>query len=178
MLRQRTINRNTYTWNNGPLNDLNISVLDANRVGLEACQYLGLIAGVSSERTAGHGVRLFVATSNDTFEQLSWYPGMSSWIVERRWSGMNGHASPTCFGWGKGHTFYTWFVNAANTIEMWWYVNYTTNIVQCQRSTNRDSEGSIQQTKRARQRIRSMSGQNVRATYPPRACSPVDEVIC
>jgi hypothetical protein len=123
MLRQRTIDDETWTWADGPLNDLNISVFDADRVGLKACLYLGPIAGVPSDETVGHGTRLFVATSEGTFEQLSWYPGMESWVLEQPWHDLNGHASPACFGWGIGHTFYAWFVNAQNTIDMWWYVN-------------------------------------------------------
>lgn len=120
-VRQRIIDSTTYTWTDGPLNDLNIQALDADRIGLKSCLYLGPITDVSTEVTTGHGNRLFVATSETTFGQYAWYPDMSQWILEKTWPNVNGHASPACYGWGKGHTFYTWFVNLENNINMYWY---------------------------------------------------------
>ena len=123
LLRQRRIDHTTYTWAEGPLNALNIKVFDADRIGLTSCLYLGTIANVATSETKGHGTRLFVATTATTFNQYSWYPSMTQWSFEKSWTNLNGHASPACYGWGKGHTFYTWFVNLENSIDMYWYAH-------------------------------------------------------
>lgn len=124
-LSQLSINSSAYTWAEGPLNKLKLKVLDTDPVGMKACMNLGPIAGVPAGQTVGHGSRLFVATGETTFEQYSWYPDMADWTYEQTWHNLNGHASPACFGWGKGHTFYVWFVNSGNDINMYWWVGPT-----------------------------------------------------
>ena len=160
VLRQRRIDHVTYTWADGPLNDLNIKVLDADRIGLKSCLYLGPIEGVSTEQTQGHGNRLFVATTKTTFKQYSWYPGMTEWVFEKDWTDLDGHASPACYGFGKGHTFYTWFVNLEKNINMYWYVKYHSKSVSSN-LTKSIASGSTPPTKPARRPIQLASGLNV-----------------
>ena len=51
-LRQRSMNTSAYTWTDGPLHKLNIKVLDADRVGMRACLYLGRMYDQSSTLTS------------------------------------------------------------------------------------------------------------------------------
>ena len=124
LLRQRYINNSTYTWNNGPLNDLNIKTLDSGPVGLQVCFYEGPIDNVNLNGTDPHsGMRLWIATSETTFAQYAWRAGLPSWVPEQSlWIDLNGHASPACYGWGKGSTTYVMFVDNQNDVQLYWYV--------------------------------------------------------
>ena len=100
---------------------MNLKALDSDHVGLKACLYLGPIGNANlAGITATSGVRLFVASSDTTFEQFAWRPGMSKWIWEQTWRNKNGHASPGCFTWAKGQTTYSMFVDFDDNIELYW----------------------------------------------------------
>jgi hypothetical protein len=126
-LRQRFIDNQTWTWYDGPLNNLDISTLDSERVGLQACFYDGPIDGVGSVSLNGtdptSGMRIFVATSETTFAQYAWRSGLPSWVQEQsNWSGVNGQATPACFGWAAGGTTYVMFVDEENAVHLYWSV--------------------------------------------------------
>ena len=127
-LRQRFIDNQTFTWYDGPLNDLDVSTLDSESVGLQACYYNGPIDSVGSVSLNGtnpnSGMRLFVATSETTFAQYAWRSGFTSWVQEQsNWSGVNGQATPACFGWAAGGTTYVMFVDEQNAIQLYWSVS-------------------------------------------------------
>ena len=105
----------------GPLNAMNLKALDSAQVGLKACLYFGPIANADLAGTDPMtGIRLFVASSETTFEQLSWRPGMPQWIWEQSWQDKNGHATPGCYNWAAGQTTYTMFVDLDDNIELFW----------------------------------------------------------
>lgn len=120
-LRQRTMDNVTLAWRPGLLNDLDITTLDSNRSGLIACYYDGPVDSDSYNSSSDYSsIRLFVATGETTFEQLSWQPGMSSWVIEQQWSGMNGHAQPACNGWSPGSVTYVMFVDEDDQVAFYW----------------------------------------------------------
>lgn len=130
-LRQRSIDNLTYTWTDGLLNNLNVKMLDDERVGLRACFYPGPIDGANLDGTIGlAGIRVFAATSETTFDQLAWRSGLSKWVWEQRWMNLNGHASPACMGWGRGSVTYAMFVNEQNAVNVLWYVSKSCNAMR------------------------------------------------
>ena len=121
LLRQKHIDNVTYTWNNGPLNDLNVKVFDSFRVGLAVCFYQGPIENTNLNDTDPEsGLRLWVATDETTFDQYAWRAGLPQWVWEETLPDMNGHATPGCFGWGAGWTTYTMFVDADDIPQLYW----------------------------------------------------------
>ena len=120
-LKQRTFSNVTNTWNGGLLIKYNINTLDSERVGLRVCFYDGPIGNLSLAGT--DGLRLWVATSETTFEQWVWRSGLPDWLYEQTWRDMNAHASPACNPWMKGTTDYIAFVNAADMVDVYWLVN-------------------------------------------------------
>lgn len=125
MLRQRTINNITYAWSDGLLNDLNIKTLDADRVGLQACFYEGPIDGVDLNGTQPiSGIRIWVATSETTFDQMAWRNGLPTWTFEQTWTNLNGYASPACFGWAPGTVTYVAFVDLQDAVNLYWFVRF------------------------------------------------------
>lgn len=126
MLRQRSIDNNTWSWTDGSLNALNVSVFESTRVGLQACFYRGPIEGVDSADLEGTaidgGVRVWVATSATTFAQYAWRPGMLQWVHEEDRRDVDGRANPACMGWGAGWTTYVAFVDLDGNIAIYWYV--------------------------------------------------------
>lgn len=122
MLRQRSIDNLTYTWTDGLINDMKVKMLDDDRVGLRACFYSGPIDGVNLNGTSSlAGIRVFAATSENTFDQLAWRSGLSDWVWEQRWMSLNGHASPACMGWARGSVTYVMFVNDNDAVNVFWY---------------------------------------------------------
>lgn len=120
-LRQKHIDNVTYTWNDGPLNDLNIEVFDSDRVGLAVCFYEGPIENANLEDTEPEsGIRLWIATDETTFDQYAWRAGLPQWVWEETLHELNGHAAPGCFGWGSGTTTYTMFVDVDDNIQLYW----------------------------------------------------------
>ncbi len=120
LVRQRVINNLTYTWSDGPFNDLNVKAFDSPSVGLRAAFYSGPIYGVDLTGTDLYtGVRVWVATSSSTFVQYSWRAGMPQWNEDRTWEGMNGVATPASFGWFT-QTFYVLFMDETATARLYW----------------------------------------------------------
>ena len=123
LVRQRSLDNITYVWTDGPLNDMNLKTLDADKIGLQVTWYGGTISNVDLNGTDHMtGMRLFVATSETTFDQLAWRSGLPQWIWEQSWPNQNGHANPACYSWAKGTTTYVMFVDLDNKINMYWYV--------------------------------------------------------
>ena len=123
MLRQRSLDNSTYVWTDGLLNKMNIKALDADKVGMQACFYDGPIDNVNLNGTnPDTGIRVFVATSETTFDQLAWRSGLPQWTLEQTWPNLNGQASPTCFGWARGNTSYVMFVDLQNAVDLYWYI--------------------------------------------------------
>ena len=120
-LRQQTTDNETFMWHPGFVDDLNITTLDADKCGLVACYYNGPIDDPSYNASSGDsGIRLFVATSESTFQQLAWQPGMQSWVIEQQWTGLNGHAQPACNGWSPGSVTYAMFVDDDDQVAFYW----------------------------------------------------------
>ena len=85
------------------------------------CDYTGPIDDPSYNASSGDsGIRLWVATSLTTFVQISWQPGMSSWIVEQQWTGFNGHAQPACNGLSPSTVTYVMFVDQKDQVAFYW----------------------------------------------------------
>lgn len=123
MLKQRRLDNLTYVWSDGLLNQMNIKALDTGQVGLQACFYEGPINNIDLNDTDKQtGMRLFVATSETTFDQVAWRYGLPHWEWEQSWQNLNGHASPACFGWDVGTTTYVMFIDLQNTVNMYWFV--------------------------------------------------------
>ncbi|KAK3696302.1 hypothetical protein LTR37_018038 [Vermiconidia calcicola] len=118
LLKQRSITNTTYTWTDGLINQLNIEVLDAERVGLQACFYDGPVG--STGQGSWGGIRLWVASSETTFDQWVWNIGLSHWIWEQSWQELNGAASPACYGWAPDAVDYIMFLDLNNAISIYW----------------------------------------------------------
>ena len=123
ILKQRTIDNNTYTWSDGLINDLNITTLASDRVGLSVCWYYGPIMNSNMDFISGiSGMRLWVATSAATFDQYAWRLGMSDWVYEQNWVDMNGQANPACHTPFLGNSTYVMFVNQTGAVDFYWLV--------------------------------------------------------
>ena len=118
-LRQLTNSNVTYEWMPGSLNDLDISVLNAEQVGLLACGTRNRFYGVRAEE----GLRIWVATHETTFAELAWINNGSTWSWQRSWTGFNGHATPSCYTWSprRGVVTYVSFVDLSNQAIWYWY---------------------------------------------------------
>ena len=136
-LRQRSNGNETNVWSNGTINDLNLRIFDADQVGMQACWYGNDYGdsdyihtplpgnpqeGNDSDSDASNtGMHMWFATSATTFEQYGWRFGDTEWQHQKTWTGMNGHAGVGCYSWiPDSSTTYAMFVNAANTVEIWW----------------------------------------------------------
>jgi hypothetical protein len=112
----------TNIWQDGPLNSLNLKANDADMIGLQAC-YWGNFYGDTDFTSAGGfdtfnggfngtasnlttnptGMHLWYADSNTTFQQYSWYTGLTQWVNDNQtWHNMNGHAGVGCQTWESG----------------------------------------------------------------------------
>ena len=123
-LRQRFIDSNTWAWSDGPINSLNVSVLDTSSAGLSACFYRGPIENLDEKALNGTiantGMRLFVATSETSFAQYAWRTGLAQWTYETEWNDVNALASPACMGWGAGQMMHVAFVDLDNMVSVYW----------------------------------------------------------
>ena len=78
-MRERVIDNSTHIWGDGLLNQQNIKVLDADKVGMQCGYYGGSIAHVELTNTDPlNGMRLFVATVETQFDPYAWRYGMPS----------------------------------------------------------------------------------------------------
>ncbi|KAK5948904.1 hypothetical protein OHC33_009990 [Knufia fluminis] len=133
LLRQR-INTNeslglTNVWDDGPLNDLNLKVNDADAVGMQACyfgNYYGSLVNYNdanfstSNSTPSTGMNIWYAAEDTTFEQYEWTTGQSQWSHTRTWPNMNTHAGIGCQSWLTNTTSYVFMINSNNTLNIWW----------------------------------------------------------
>jgi hypothetical protein len=133
-VRQKQNSNATNIWQDGPLNDLNLTAYDAPNVGLQACWY-GNYYGDSDAanfptrdgknntipfNADTHGMHLWYPSDETTFRQYGWYEGQEQWADQHTWPGMNAHAGVGCYSWGPGSTTYAMMVNEHNTAEIWW----------------------------------------------------------
>ncbi|PPJ55533.1 hypothetical protein CBER1_05374 [Cercospora berteroae] len=131
-LKQRSNSNTTNVWTDGPINNLNLQVYDADMVGMQACWY-GSEYGdsdyahsplpnedPSANRSAEAGMHMWYASDATTFQQLGWRNGDDTWEHQFTWDSKNGHAGVGCYSWGPGTVTYVMFVNEQNAAEFWW----------------------------------------------------------
>ncbi|KAI5362178.1 hypothetical protein Slin14017_G074150 [Septoria linicola] len=131
-LKQRSNSNRTGYWQDGPINDLNLKVYDADLVGMQACFY-GSEYGDSdyihtplpnedpnANRSTDIGMHMWYASDANTFEQLGWRDGDDAWEHQLTWNDKDGHAGVGCYSWGPGTVTYVMFVNSDSTVEFWW----------------------------------------------------------
>jgi hypothetical protein len=133
-VRQKLNDNTTNIWQDGPLNDLNLTVYNAPNVGLQACWY-GNYYGDSDAadfptrdgqnntiafNADTKGMHLWYPTDESTFKQFGWYEGQEQWVEQHTWENMNAHAGVGCYSWGPGSTTYTMMVDQQNTTTFWW----------------------------------------------------------
>ncbi|PSN65440.1 hypothetical protein BS50DRAFT_497710 [Corynespora cassiicola Philippines] len=133
-VRQKQNSNSTNIWQDGPLNDLNLTVYDAPNVGLQACWYGNYYGDSDASKfptrdgnnntipfnSTTHGMHLWYPTDETTFRQYGWYEGQNQWVDQHTWTGMNAHAGVGCYSWQPGTTTYAMMVNTQNTAEIWW----------------------------------------------------------
>ncbi|KAF2718068.1 hypothetical protein K431DRAFT_142310 [Polychaeton citri CBS 116435] len=131
-LRQRSNSNTTNVWVDGPIGDLNLKVLDADQLGMQACWYGSDYgdtdyvhtplpdAGPDSEFQNEVGMRMWFAKDNTTFSQYGWRAGDAQWTFDHDWTNLNGHAGVGCYSWGPGNVTYTMFVDLENTVRFYW----------------------------------------------------------
>lgn len=120
-VRERVLASDSTTWQDGPLNSLNVSAMDSERVGLLACYFGSSSADTELSAGGGVGLRLWAASNATTFQQYSWNPS-TNWTYNAQWPGLNGHATPACYSWGGNSTTYISFVDLQNRVNFFWYV--------------------------------------------------------
>ncbi len=122
-------------WVDGPINNLNLEVYDADQVGMQACWY-GNDYGDSdythsplpNQNTSNGdpalsnqiGMHMWYAADEHTFQQYGWRDGDSSWQHQNVFSNMNGHSGVGCYSWGPGTVTYVMMVNEENAVEVYW----------------------------------------------------------
>lgn len=122
LVKERVVNNGSFLWSDGALNKMNLKAFDGGgNVGLQACFYDGPISNISVYGLGG--IRLWVATGQTEFAQLSWRSPMQDWIMEQQWTDVDGHASPACYGWQRGQVDYVMFVDPQSTMNVYWYVS-------------------------------------------------------
>lgn len=134
-IRQKSNSNTTNVWQDGAINQLNLTVLDSPMVGMQACwygsfygdtDYEGLKPTVtqdgsdSTSYSAEVGMHIWYASDETTFEQYGWRDGQDIWEHQGNWTDKNGHAGIGCYTWGPGTVTYTMMVNLENTVEIWW----------------------------------------------------------
>lgn len=139
-LRQRSNSNasSAYTtpgiWTDGPINNLDLKVWDADQVGMQACWYgndygdsdyvHSPIPGtdqVNASANSDVGMHMWYASDNNTFQQYGWrQDANNTWQFQNTFENMNGHAGVGCFSWGPGTVTYVMMVNEENTVEFWW----------------------------------------------------------
>ena len=109
-------------WEDGPINDLNLKVFDADMVGMQACWYgsdygdneyahsplpnapTGNNGNASLKNQVG--MHMWFASDNTTFQQYGWRDGDDIWEYQETFYGLNGHAGVACYSWGPGTITY------------------------------------------------------------------------
>jgi hypothetical protein len=132
-VRQKTNSNVTNIWEDGFVNNLNLKAFDADAVGLQACWYGNFYGDDDAKKfptasgannTEGfvidHGMHLWYASDEQTFQQYGIYEGQQEWVKQKSWPNMNGHAGVGCYSWLPGSVTYAMFVNLQDTVEIWW----------------------------------------------------------
>ncbi|KAE9991194.1 hypothetical protein EG327_000315 [Venturia inaequalis] len=130
-VKQRTWSNTSVLWTDGPVTAQELKVYDADRVGLQACHYGSFdgdteVDNLPWSESAGSyalqqtGMHLWYADTENTFQQYYTYENMTSWIQQKKWTGMNGHGGVSCYSWHPGSKTYAMFVNQDNVVETWW----------------------------------------------------------
>ncbi|KAL5409074.1 hypothetical protein PMIN04_011169 [Paraphaeosphaeria minitans] len=133
-VNQRILSNDTNIWENGPINDMKLNVLDDPSVGLQAC-YKGSFYGDSDYKKfptangeenkvpfdGATGINLWYASDESTFQQYVWYStNENAWAKVAPWTNKNVHAGVGCYSWGAGSNTYTMMVDDNNATEIWW----------------------------------------------------------
>ncbi|KAF2429622.1 hypothetical protein EJ08DRAFT_670910 [Tothia fuscella] len=134
-IRQKSNSNRTNYWQDGPINKLNLTAMDSDAVGMQACwygsfygdtDYADLRPTVTADGSNATtyatevGMHLWYASNGTTFKQYGWRDGQKNWEYQEDWKDKNGHAGVGCYTWGPGTTTYTMMVNLENTVEIWW----------------------------------------------------------
>jgi hypothetical protein len=123
----------TNIWQDGYANSLDLKAFNNDSVGLQACWYGSFYGDSDADKfpTANgktntesfdeaYGMHLWYASDESTFQQYGIYEGLTSWVFEKTWPNMNGHAGVGCYSWLPGTVTYAMFVNQHNSVEFWW----------------------------------------------------------
>ncbi|KAF2015806.1 hypothetical protein BU24DRAFT_492003 [Aaosphaeria arxii CBS 175.79] len=141
-VRQKTNTNNTNIWQDGPLNELNLTAYSAPNVGLQACWYGSYYGDSDSSKfptrdgnnntipfnSDTQGMHLWYPTDDKTFHMYGWYEGQEQWAEQHVFENMNAHAGVGCYSWGPGTTTYAMMVNNENTAEIWWKDTNSTGV--------------------------------------------------
>lgn len=130
-LKQRSNSNTSSLWSDGPLNAMNLTVLDADQVGMQACWYGNAYGDTdyihtdrpstgSTAASSEIGMHLWYASDNTTFKQYGWRYGDEEWDYQEEWKNLNGHAGVGCYSWGEGTVTYAMFVDLKNTVNFYW----------------------------------------------------------
>lgn len=134
-IRQKSNSNRTNFWQDGPINKLNLTAMDSDAVGMQACWYgsfygdtdykdlrptVTLDGSNQTTYSLDVGMHLWYASNATTFKQYGWRDGQKDWEYQEDWDNKNGHAGVGCYTWGPGTTTYTMMVNLENTVEIWW----------------------------------------------------------
>lgn len=133
-MRQKQNSNTTNIWQDGPLNDLNLTAYDAPNVGLQACWYGNYYGDTDASNfptrdgdnntiafnNETHGMHLWYPVDEKTFKQYGWYEGQDQWLEQWTWSDMNTHAGVGCYSWQPGNTTYAMMVDTQDTATIWW----------------------------------------------------------
>lgn len=131
-VKERVYRNDSITWEDGPLNSLNLKAYSAPNVGLQACWYGNYYGDkdVSDTENVPYntpGMHLWYPMDESSFEQWGWYLGKKATQWERskdqdqgQWKNKNTHAGVGCFSWGNTNTTYVMMVNQYNGVEVWW----------------------------------------------------------
>ncbi|KAF2438242.1 hypothetical protein P171DRAFT_437303 [Karstenula rhodostoma CBS 690.94] len=156
-VNQRILSNATNLWENGPINDMKLDVLDNPSVGLQAC-YKGSFYGDSDYKklptangeqnkvpfTGSTGINLWFASDESTFQQYVWYSNdEDAWVKVSPWTNKNVHAGVGCFSWGAGSNTYTMMVNENNSTEIWWKDGNSTSVSSDKHPVNAWTNSSL-----------------------------------
>lgn len=172
-VHQRILSNDTGLWEDGPVNDMKLDVLDEPSVGLQAC-YKGSFYGDSDYKkfptadgqqntvpfSEATGINLWYPSDNSTFQQYVWYSNQEdSWVKVSPWTNKNVHAGVGCYSWGAGkkrvvslHELaltctgsitYTMMVNDNNATEIWWKDGNSTGISSATHPLNAWTNSSL-----------------------------------
>ena len=131
-IKQRSNSNTTNVWVDGPINKRNLTALDADMVGLQACWYGNDYGDVDYTHTPlptsggdaafseDVGMHIWYASDETTFQQLGWRDGDNDWTFQQSWLNLNGHAGVGCYSWGPGTVTYVMFVDQQNTVNFYW----------------------------------------------------------